>query len=266
MGKAFPSISGQQTKLEERNHNQLPSAIKNQTCTKGQRKKDKRGWGGKAGGDGAGDDELQVSWKLGATPQPGTRWGFVVCLRRGYNSRVDFTQQRRVKRAAVGISIQLHWLTRLARVCSGPRLGGWWGETRSAERLNGRGGGRVPGDGATSDLWGLKRRIEKGEGEEEKDGGGGKAGSQVLTNAQPDMQPGFWGRERCPPPKGSERPEERVKGWGLTDNEGTAGAWRTQPTDFRDKDAHGHDGSRDTSWLGWNRIKSVHEDCHPQLM
>lgn len=31
----------------------------------------------------AGDDELQVSWKLGATPQPapGTRWGFVACLR-----------------------------------------------------------------------------------------------------------------------------------------------------------------------------------------
>lgn len=47
MGKASPSISGQQTKLEERNHNQLPSAIKNQTCTKGQRKKDKR-----AGGEG----------------------------------------------------------------------------------------------------------------------------------------------------------------------------------------------------------------------
>lgn len=42
MGKALPSISGQQTKLKERNHNQLPSAIKNQTCTKGQRKKDKR--------------------------------------------------------------------------------------------------------------------------------------------------------------------------------------------------------------------------------
>lgn len=48
MGKASPSISGQQTKLEERNHNQLPSAIKNQTCTKGQRKKDKRaGVGGR---------------------------------------------------------------------------------------------------------------------------------------------------------------------------------------------------------------------------
>lgn len=42
MGKASPSISGQQTKLEERNHDQLPSTIKNQTCTKGQRKKDKR--------------------------------------------------------------------------------------------------------------------------------------------------------------------------------------------------------------------------------
>lgn len=51
MGKATPSISGQQTKLEERNHNQLPSAIKNQTCTKGQKKKDKRagGGGGKEG-------------------------------------------------------------------------------------------------------------------------------------------------------------------------------------------------------------------------
>lgn len=50
MGKATPSISGQQTKLEERNHNQLPSAIKNQTCTKGQKKKDKRAGGG--GGEG----------------------------------------------------------------------------------------------------------------------------------------------------------------------------------------------------------------------
>lgn len=51
MGKATPSISRQQTKLEERNHNQLPSAIKNQTCTKGQKKKDKRagGGGGKEG-------------------------------------------------------------------------------------------------------------------------------------------------------------------------------------------------------------------------
>ena len=77
MGKASPSISGQQTKLEERNHNQLPSAIKNQTRTKGQRKKDKRAGGGKAGGGrggrwspSAGDDELEVSWKSGATPQP----------------------------------------------------------------------------------------------------------------------------------------------------------------------------------------------------
>lgn len=50
MGKATPSISRQQTKLEERNHNQLPSAIKNQTCTKGQKKKDKRAGGG--GGEG----------------------------------------------------------------------------------------------------------------------------------------------------------------------------------------------------------------------
>lgn len=89
MGKASPSISGQQTKLEERNHNQLPSAIKNQTCTKGQRRKDKRaGVGGRqeaaeGGRWRAGDDELQVSWKLGATPQPapGARWGFVACLR-----------------------------------------------------------------------------------------------------------------------------------------------------------------------------------------
>lgn len=111
----------------------------------------------------AGDDELQVSWKLGATPQPaapGTRWGCVVCLRRGYNSRVDFTHRRRVKQAAAAISIQLHWLTGPARVCSGLERGGWWGEPRSAGRLNGRGGGRVPGDRATSDLWGLKRRKE----------------------------------------------------------------------------------------------------------
>lgn len=41
------SISARQTKLEERNHSQLPSAITNQTCTKGQKKKDKR-----AGGEG----------------------------------------------------------------------------------------------------------------------------------------------------------------------------------------------------------------------
>lgn len=109
------------------------------------------------------DDELQVSWKLGATPQPaapGTRWGCVVCLRRGYNSRVDFTHRRRVKQAAAAISIQLHWLTGPARVCSGLERGGWWGEPRSAGRLNGRGGGRVLGDRATSDLWGLKRRKE----------------------------------------------------------------------------------------------------------
>lgn len=64
MGKASPSISGQQTKLEERNHNQLPSAIKNQTCTKGQRKKDKRaGEGGKAGGGGGGgNDGARERW------------------------------------------------------------------------------------------------------------------------------------------------------------------------------------------------------------
>lgn len=55
VGKASPSISGQQTKLEERNHNQLPSAIKNQTCTKGQRKKDKRA-GGKGRRQQRGDD------------------------------------------------------------------------------------------------------------------------------------------------------------------------------------------------------------------
>lgn len=62
MGKATPSISGQQTKLEERNHNQLPSAIKNQTCTKGQKKKDKRAGGGggrKAGGGGGGGTMME---------------------------------------------------------------------------------------------------------------------------------------------------------------------------------------------------------------
>lgn len=59
MGKASPSISGQQTKLEERNHNQLPSAIKNQTCTKGQKKKDKRAGGGEGRQEAAegGDDD-----------------------------------------------------------------------------------------------------------------------------------------------------------------------------------------------------------------
>lgn len=56
VGKASPSISGQQTKLEERNHNQLPSAIKNQTCTKGQRKKDKRAGGGEGRRQQRGND------------------------------------------------------------------------------------------------------------------------------------------------------------------------------------------------------------------
>lgn len=45
------------------------------------------------------------------------------------------------------------------------------------------------GDGATSDLWGLKRRKEKVEGKKMME----EVGRQVLTNAQPAMQPGLWG-------------------------------------------------------------------------
>lgn len=44
------------------------------------------------------------------------------------------------------------------------------------------------GDGATSDLWGLKRRKEK-VGEKMME----EVGRQVLTNAQPAVQPGLWG-------------------------------------------------------------------------
>lgn len=45
------------------------------------------------------------------------------------------------------------------------------------------------GDGATSDLWGLKRRKEKAGGKKMME----EVGRQVLTNAQPAVQPGLWG-------------------------------------------------------------------------
>lgn len=104
----------------------------------------------------------------------------------------------------MAISIQLRWLTRPAPVCSGHERGGWWGEPRAGGRLNGRGGGRVPGDRATSDLWGLKGR----KGKRKKDGGGGKVSSDKYT---------AWllGRDRGQPPKGSGRLQ--AKGYGMGD-------------------------------------------------
>lgn len=93
------------------------------------------------------------------------------------------------------------------------------------------------GDGATSDLWGLKRRKEKVGGKMMEE-----VGRQVLTNAEPAVQPGLWGGTEVRKALSEGDGEPLMRGGQLGD---------------RDTSAAGPRMPMDTALLGWDKVSAL---------